>query len=169
MTCWAPISEIPEYAISGDGQVMRLVNRCSGREGNILRTALSKKGYPVVALCKAGKVVHRPIHRLVALTFLPNPENKPEVNHCDGVKTHSVFENLEWSTSSENKKHAFRLGLMRPTYGENHPQAKLTDVQVGEMRELRRTKRIKLKQLASQFGISWHHAKRICLGLERAR
>jgi hypothetical protein len=55
------------------------------------------------------------IHRLVAQTFIPNPENKPEVNHKDGNKHNCYYKNLEWVTPSENKQHAFDTGLKYPT------------------------------------------------------
>ena len=57
------------------------------------------------------------IHRLVAENFIPNPENKKEVNHIDGNKHNNHVSNLEWVTTSENRLHAFRTGLQKPTYG----------------------------------------------------
>ena len=64
------------------------------------------------ALSKFGHTKYCRIHRLVAQAFIPNPENKPTVNHIDGNKMNNTVENLEWATQSENQLHAIRTGLV---------------------------------------------------------
>lgn len=70
-------------------------------------------GYSYVHYYSGGKQYLRPVHRLVAIAFIPNPENKPFVNHKDGNKRNNHVENLEWCTASENSKHAYDTGLNR--------------------------------------------------------
>jgi len=76
-----------------------------------MKQAKNKKGYPIVYLRKNGKSHVLTVHRLVATAFIPNPDNKPQVNHIDGNKTNNYVDNLEWCTNSENMDHAIRMGL----------------------------------------------------------
>jgi len=79
-----------------------------------LKFKKDKWGYPCVNLCKKKKTRFF-IHRLVAVAFIPNPGNKPEVNHKDGVKIRNFDTNLEWSTPLENTTHAIITGLRKYT------------------------------------------------------
>ena len=72
------------------------------RKGKIKKPSFDKNGYPQIGLCKNGTVITRKIHRLVAQAFIPNPENKPEINHKDEDKTNNRVDNLEWVTEKEN-------------------------------------------------------------------
>lgn len=69
-------------------------------------------GYAKVGIKVDGVTHNRMVHRFVAEAFIPNPENKPCVNHINGIKGDNRVENLEWNTYSENNKHAFGIGLM---------------------------------------------------------
>ena len=106
------------YQISNKGRVKRLpyeydmyYGGVAKKPGGVLKERLGTNGYPMACLCMEGKDYYRIVHRLVAQAFIPNPENKPEVNHKDGVKTNNNVENLEWVTRQENIDHAIRTGL----------------------------------------------------------
>ena len=73
------------------------------------------------------------VHRLVAECYIPNPDNLPEVNHNDGIKTNNHISNLYWCTSSQNKQHAYDTGLRK--IGEEHHKSKLTEEQVKWIRQ----------------------------------
>lgn len=92
-----------EYLITEDGKVYSKVSQ------KFLSPSTNECGYLVVGL--RGKSYR--VHRLVATAFIPNPENKPEVNHIDGDKKNNHISNLEWVTSKENKAHAWNLNLYK--------------------------------------------------------
>ena len=77
-----------------------------------MKTELTSNGYERVVLCNAGKSKRYLVHRLVAMLYVPNPNNLDVVNHKDGNKRNNNADNLEWVTTSENLKHAFRIGLV---------------------------------------------------------
>ena len=96
------------YRVSNFGRVKSFKTK-----PRIMKPVLVSKGYLHVMLCKDSKVKWFSIHRLVALTFIPNPEEKPQVNHRDGHKLNNHVSNLEWCTRSENQRHAAKLGLLK--------------------------------------------------------
>ena len=92
---------------------------------------VTNSGYLMVDLNKNNKKTHKLIHRLVAEAFIPNPENKPQVNHKNGNKRDNNIKNLEWATSSENNLHAYKfLGRTPPRpwlgkFGKNNSSSKI--------------------------------------------
>lgn len=84
------------------------------QKGRILRKSYDKDGYSMVGLYKNGKSCSKKVHRLVAQTFIPNPKNKPTVNHKNGIRDDDRVSNLEWATMSENQLHAFRVLKRKP-------------------------------------------------------
>ena len=103
------IMKYPKYFILPCGKVF------SGKTGEYLKPSYDKQGYARVSLYNNGKSTTIKIHRLVAEAYIPNPENKTDVNHKDGNKSNNDVSNLEWATRSENIKHAFNNGLKRIT------------------------------------------------------
>ena len=103
---WRVISEFPNYEVSNLGRVRRVWKN----HASMKQTALSKVGYEMVHLSHEGTNKHRAIHRLVAIAFIDNPDNLPEVNHIDGNKLNNSVDNLEWCSRSQNMKHAYSIG-----------------------------------------------------------
>lgn len=94
------------YMVSSFGRVKRI-----GFRGKVIKSHLNDSGYYSTVLCKEAKSKNFRNHRLVAMAFLLNPENKLTVNHKNGIKTDNRVINLEWATRSENIKHAIKMGL----------------------------------------------------------
>lgn len=107
---WERVKGFQVYAISDTGVLKNI------RTGRLLKTA-KNHDYIKYRLCKDGKMYAITAHRLVATAFIPNPENKAQINHKNGIKTDNRVENLEWVTPSENVKHGYTLGLcIAPKY-----------------------------------------------------
>lgn len=148
---WEKVSGFNKYSIHPDGLVRH------DRKNLIRKLTLNHRGYWGLTLqTDDGRVGYVELHRILALAFILNPKNKPEVNHIDGVKTNCALDNLEWNTYSENMRHAIAIGLKKI-------HSKVTGNQVSEIR-LRYLKGEKQTHLAREFKITQANVSTICAG-----
>ena len=145
-------TQYPNYFVNEQGDVFSTkfnkVRKLNGIDTN---------GYLMIAICNNNKVKQMSVHRLIAETFIPNPENKPEVNHKNGIKSDNRVQNLEWNTRKENVDHAILNGLL-DNRGEKCGTSKLTEKQVVQIRELyaqKKHNKITCRKLAKMFGVSF--------------
>ena len=95
-----------DYSVSTEGEVRKDTT-------NYILSQSSQQDYKFVTLFINGQQKRMRVHRMVAMTFIENPDNKPYVNHINGIRYDNNVENLEWVTQSENIQHAVRTGLMQ--------------------------------------------------------
>lgn len=125
---WMPVYGFEDkYTVCEDGRIW-------SRRNQIILKNRPNKGYLCVSLgisrdCRSNVS----IHRIVAKAFIPNPENKPTVNHKDGNKLNNCVENLEWATIKEQQQHAVKIGIT-DNAGDNNNNRKLDSIVVDEIR-----------------------------------
>lgn len=170
---WLPVRNHKDYDVSNLGRVRSR----KGRQTIVLIQHSDRGGYPKVVLYASDSKSYKncSVHRLVALAFIPNLKCLPEVNHIDGNKTNNYWANLEWVSTSDNQKHAFRLGLQKPRRGESNPRTKVSNAQVVEIRakyqqpsKSNLSGHVRLIDLAEEYGLSFQHISRIVRGTDRA-
>ncbi len=123
---WSNILGYENYWVNQKGEVM-------GRTGKILKPAISKKGYLRLPFYTSDRVQTFSIHRLVALAFIPNPNNLPQVNHIDCNKQNNHVSNLEWCTDEENRIHKLANNLNITQQGTNHKLHKINEQAVEDI------------------------------------
>ena len=132
------------YFVSPNGNIYN-------RHGNLMVGAVDRCGYRHTILNRKN----RNVHRVIAETFIPNPNNLPCVNHKDGNKLNNSVDNLEWCTHSKNVFHAYQTGLEQRMCGEQHHAHKLTEDDVRYIRSVynKRDKEFGAVALAKKFNI----------------
>ena len=155
---WAEIKgQEGRYSVSNIGTVKSHINNI------ILKPHINKLGYSRVKLSFGSRNNYKivQVHRLVALSFIPNPENKPQVNHINGDKTDNRSINLEWNTSKENNNHALRTGLRVNPKGSENGMAKVTEEDVLEIRRLAKENNHTQREIANMFNTQFPNIHRI--------
>ena len=118
------IKNFPGYYITDTGDVY---SRKKGRFRKLKPTI--KLGYPTVGICDSSGVKYKLVHRLIAEAFIPNPDNKPQINHKNGIRNDNSISNLEWVSAKENINHSFLFLGHKPTWlgksGKDHNRYKL--------------------------------------------
>ena len=140
------------YQISDSGRVFTK-RRLIGNQihyGRELIPQVTEDGYLKVSLSRNGISKKYYLHRLVAIQFIDNPYNLPQVNHKDSNKLNNNVTNLEWCSKEENQKHAVKNNLMQR--GAVRPSAKLTEEQVIELYKLKGI--LKASDIAKKYGVS---------------
>lgn len=117
MSIWKKIEGYDNYSVSDDGKIR------NDKSGNVKATSHESKGrvYRQVSLYSNGTGRTFTVHKLVAKAFIPNPNNRKEINHKDGNPENNNVNNLEWCTHKENIDHAWRTGLCKPIKGRPSP------------------------------------------------
>lgn len=151
---FVPIYGFEKYKISNLGRIKSF----KGLSPKILKNRI-KRGYSQCVLYSENKPINFLVHRLVAIAFIPNEDNKPYINHIDGNKSNNSVCNLEWCTHVENINHALKMRL--DSFGKSGFNYKFSDEDISKIRFLYLSKNKKRKELSKLFNISTSHLDKI--------
>lgn len=149
------------YQISTKGGRLRSYHRGKVR---LIKPKINEEGYYQIGLYKDGKTYCKVLNQLVAQAFIPNPDDKPEVDHRDNNPLNNDVENLRWATRKENAEYAAETGRYR--IGENHGNAVLTAKLAKEIYDsyIPHSKEFGIKALAQKYGVSRSTIENIVYG-----
>lgn len=173
---WRPAFRYEDnYEVSNLGNIRsktHWVNARNGGErlyiGKEINKRIRKVGYVECKICANSESKYKALHRIIAETFVPNPNGYKEVNHIDGNKQNNNASNLEWCTRRQNIIHSFEMGLNKPRIGAEHCNARFNDEDVLKIRELYK-KGMKVRAISELYkvpkptiegitsGKSWKH------------
>lgn len=151
MEIWKDVVGYEQYfMISNTGRIF------SKRTNKEIVATIGKTGYAMFTTKiggRTGKSIAFKVHRLVAESFIDNVDDKPYVNHIDGVKTNNTVQNLEWCTAKENVNHAIKTGLHVIKFGEDHGSTKLNEEIVRKVRSLYATGLYSYADIAKEMNL----------------
>lgn len=163
---WKKIKDYENYSVSTYGDVK------NDKTGIILKKCKNKKGYEQIHLYKNGKQKTFRIHRLVAETFIPNPNNLPCIDHINTIKTDNRVENLRWCTYKENSNNPLTLERYKNKEHSEETKKKLSELNKGKNN--RRCRKIILlntmeifdyiKQAEEKYKVYHQHISKCCRG-----
>lgn len=158
------IRDYPNYRINVLGEIQTCVERGSNRPTDTWRTLKQiydkSCGYMIVTLCKEGVKKNKRVHRLLCEAFLPNPDNKAQINHIDGNKLNNSLNNLEWNTPKENAQHAVRTGLCDNRRKDQEVAVLQYDLEGNYLAEY-----ASIHQASRDTGVAYQNIYKVCQGL----
>lgn len=154
---WLPIPGYEgRYLVSDLGRVKAINFRRQGKPGLLSLSSINKDGYFKITLSKGSRETVKSflVHHLVLLAFVGPRPKKLDTNHLSGVKADNRLINLEYCTSSENRLHAYRIGIQVAAHGETHCRAKLKTSQVIEIKKKLATGYATQNDIAKEYGVT---------------
>ena len=144
---WKDIEGFEDYTIDEKGNIY------SKRKRKYLKQTINKFGYCQVTLQKDKYKKMFSVHRLVAQAFIPNPKNKPQVNHIDSNRQNNNVKNLEWVTAKENKKHALDNNLLKPRKCEENGRTAYTNDMINDVCRLLEESNLTIKEISEKTNV----------------
>lgn len=155
---WVPVLGWEEwYSISNKGRLKgHYDSRKTLKQDRLIKPKINTSGYHAYRLCINGNMKDALFHRLVGHAFIPNPDNKPQINHIDFIKTNNCVENLEWCTPLENMAHQVNHNKTYKMYehGELHENSKLDANKVRLIRKMFHEEMVSQRDIAKKLNVS---------------